>query len=137
MEKYCEAKALLIPLRPTLQDTARFPHKIGEYLASGNPIITTNYGEVKHHFRQGETAFIAEEYKVAAYAEQMQLILNQPEMAKAVGKKGKEYGLAQFDCTVHGMRMLTFFQELSGEPCEHFDEDRNNPKEPELLAKSV
>ncbi|MEM6965970.1 MAG: glycosyltransferase, partial [Bacteroidota bacterium] len=38
---YAEASALLIPLRPTLQDEARFPHKLGEYLASGSPVITT------------------------------------------------------------------------------------------------
>ena len=43
---YKPAKALLIPMRPTLQDAARFPHKIGEYVASGNPMISNNFGEV-------------------------------------------------------------------------------------------
>ncbi|MEM8897147.1 MAG: glycosyltransferase family 4 protein [Bacteroidota bacterium] len=135
VEKYCGAKALLIPLRPTLQDTARFPHKIGEYLASGNPIVTTNYGEITHHFQQGETAFIADEYEVSAYAEQMQYILDQPELAKQVGTAGKRYGLDHFDCNVHGRRMLTFFQELSGEAFENFDENAPLQKEPALLAK--
>ena len=47
---YYNAIALLIPLRPTFQDIARFPHKTGEYLASGNPVISTKYGEVKYYF---------------------------------------------------------------------------------------
>ena len=59
---YKNAIALLIPLRPTLQDEARFPHKIGEYLASGNPVISTNYGEVKHYFQDGHDMLIASRY---------------------------------------------------------------------------
>jgi glycosyltransferase involved in cell wall biosynthesis len=54
---YKNAMALLIPLRPTFQDMARFPHKTGEYLASGNPVISTNYGEVKYYLRIWKTCF--------------------------------------------------------------------------------
>ncbi|MEL6867701.1 MAG: glycosyltransferase, partial [Bacteroidota bacterium] len=86
---YIPAKALLIPLRPTLQDAARFPHKIGEYVASGNPMIATNYGEVAHYFKDEETALVANSYEVAAFAERMQFVLQHPEKAQQIGEKGK------------------------------------------------
>jgi glycosyltransferase involved in cell wall biosynthesis len=66
---YKNAAGLLIPLRPTVQDEARFPHKIGEYLASGNPVISTNYGEVKHYFTDRENMLIAESYDTRSFAD--------------------------------------------------------------------
>jgi glycosyltransferase involved in cell wall biosynthesis len=43
---YKSSEALLLPLRNTIQDMARFPFKICEYLASKRPIITSNVGVV-------------------------------------------------------------------------------------------
>ena len=48
---YKNATAHLIPLSNSIQDTARFPNKISEYLASAKPIITTDVGEIKHYFK--------------------------------------------------------------------------------------
>ena len=106
---YTHAIALLIPLRPTLQDTSRFPHKIGEYLASGNPVITTNVGEIKTYFKDNETALVASEYKVSDFTEKMEYVLNFPEKAKSIGHNGKELGLRNFDYKIHGSRLLDFF----------------------------
>jgi glycosyltransferase involved in cell wall biosynthesis len=99
-------------MRPTLQDAARFPHKIGEYLAAGNPIITTNFGEIVHYFQNEETALIAEEYDVSQYADKMLFVLNNPEKAKEIGLKGKEMGLREFDYLQYGPRLLNFFRKL-------------------------
>ena len=63
---YKNATGLLIPLRPTIQDEARFPHKFGEYLVSGNPVITTNYGEVRYYFKDMVNALVAEVYEEKA-----------------------------------------------------------------------
>ncbi|SDD92484.1 Glycosyltransferase involved in cell wall bisynthesis [Pricia antarctica] len=112
VELYINAIALLIPLRPTLQDASRFPHKIGEYLASGNPMITTNVGEIKNYFEDGETALIANTYKTDAFAEKMQYILQHPEEAKVIGSNGKKLGLNEFDYRTQGGRLKTFLEEV-------------------------
>ncbi|MDO6809969.1 glycosyltransferase [Zobellia galactanivorans] len=106
---YNHAIALLIPLRPTLQDASRFPHKIGEYLASGNPVITTDVGEIKNYFKDGETALVAEEYSILSFTEKMSFVLKEPDRARAIGINGKELGLKEFDYKVHGLRMRRFF----------------------------
>ncbi len=107
---YLNAKALLIPLRPTLQDVARFPHKIGEYVASGNPIITTNAGEIIHYFKHEETALIAEKYEVSSYVKQMKYVLDYPEKAIEIGRKGKELGRIEFNYLNYGQKLKSFLQ---------------------------
>ncbi|WP_276168410.1 glycosyltransferase [Zobellia alginiliquefaciens] len=109
---YVNASALLIPLRPTLQDSSRFPHKIGEYLASGNPVITTNIGEISVYFKDGETALVAGNYIVETFAEKMKFVVDNPEKAKKVGLVGKELGLREFDYRTHGARLKAFIENL-------------------------
>lgn len=110
---YRNASALLIPLRPTIQDASRFPHKIGEYLASGNPVVTTNVGEIKNYFVDEKTALIADTYSVSDFSEKLSFVLKEPERAKAIGVNGKALGLKEFDYKTHGSRLVEFINRFS------------------------
>ncbi len=110
---YSQATALLIPMRPTLQDAARFPHKIAEYVASGNPMISVNFGEVAQYFTDGKDGLIAVDYDPSLFAEKMKFVLDHPEKAKEIGKKGKELGLKEFNHLNYGSKLKTFLVELS------------------------
>jgi glycosyltransferase involved in cell wall biosynthesis len=110
---YVNAKALLIPLRDTLQDTSRFPHKIGEYLASGNPVITTNVGEIQNYFTDEETALVTNTYNIGEFSEKMQYVVANPKNAIAIGLKGKELGLANFDYKILGEKIKMFSNSLN------------------------
>jgi len=113
-ERFAGAQALLIPMRPTLQDEARFPHKIGEYLASGSPIITTAYGEINNYnFKDEETALVAAEYDTKAFSRKMQHVIDHPEQAERIGSRGKDMGFAAFSYTQHGKRLRDFFDALT------------------------
>lgn len=94
---YKNAIALLIPLRPTFQDIARFPHKTGEYLASGNPVISTNYGEVKYYFKDMENMLLADSYDIHLFAEKMQFVINNTMDAQKIGMSGKNVASHIFD----------------------------------------
>ena len=110
---YAKASALLIPLRPTIQDAARFPHKLGEYLASGSPVITTAYGEINHYdFIDGETALVADEYEETAFFEKMKFVMENPEIAAEIGQKGKEMGFLYFDYQKIGKDVKNFLLSL-------------------------
>jgi len=109
---YMSAKGLLIPLRPTIRDIARFPHKIGEYTASGNPIITTNIGEIKNYFTDMENALVAETYNINEFAEKLQFVINNPEKSLKIGINGKKIGLANFDYLVYGNKIKLLLQSL-------------------------
>ncbi len=110
---YLNAIALLIPLRDTLQDKARFPHKIGEYLASGSPVISTNYAEVKYYFKDMENMLIAESYDVDLFKDKMQFVLDHPNEARNIGITGKNIAFSQFDYRVNGDKIIKFINELN------------------------
>jgi len=112
LQKYRQAVALLIPLRNTIQDAARFPHKIGEYLASGVPIITTKYGEIGHYFTDGENAIISNNYDLQEYADKMKYVLEYPDEARKIGENGRAMGKRLFDYRKHGVSLLNFIQSL-------------------------
>lgn len=94
---YTYSKANLIPLRPTIKDIARFPHKIGEYSASRNPIITTKIGEITHYFTDRVNALIANNFNIKEFSQKMQYIINNPQKAKLIGLKGYETGEVHFN----------------------------------------
>lgn len=112
VEKYLHATALLIPLRPTIQDAARFPFKVSEYLATGNPVITTNYGELKNYFVDGNNGFVADKYDVDLFKDKMMYVLHQPEIARKVGKKGLEMGYNHFHYAHQGDKIKTFIESI-------------------------
>lgn len=109
---YKNAVALLIPLRPTWQDIARFPHKFGEYLASGNPVITTNYGEVTYYFEDLKNMFIANNYEVNQFVEKMQFVIDNSEIAINVGAEGKKSALSMFDYRVKAEEINNFINSI-------------------------
>jgi glycosyltransferase involved in cell wall biosynthesis len=82
-------------MRPCIQDKARFPQKIAEYVASGSPIITNSIGEISYYFNNNN-AILTKYYTVEAYFNAMQWVIENPEKAKEIGKKGKETGYINF-----------------------------------------
>lgn len=68
---YKHAFALMIPLRDTIEDIARFPNKICEYTAAHGLIVTTCNGEMQYYFKNGENAIVADECTVSAIAKRL------------------------------------------------------------------
>lgn len=114
--RLANATALLIPMRPNVQDEARFPHKVGEYVASGSPMVTNAFGEICYYFRDRETAFVAPEFREDAFAAKMQEVVENPALAAEVGRQAREMGLTAFNYKTHGLAMLRLFRRLRGEP---------------------
>jgi glycosyltransferase involved in cell wall biosynthesis len=107
---YLNAIGLLIPLKSILKDKARFPHKIGEYSATGRPIITTNIGEIKYYFTDMQNALVAESFDFQLYAEKMEYAINHPETMTTIGDNAKQTGLKYFDYKKHGYPLMQFIE---------------------------
>lgn len=97
VDLYRNSKALLIPLRHTDQDTARFPHKIGEYCASSSAIISTAVGEIKSYFTNNVNALLCNQYDSNEFAEKMEIVISHPDLAEQIGKNGRLLGEQEFD----------------------------------------
>jgi glycosyltransferase involved in cell wall biosynthesis len=99
---------LLIPLRNTPQDIARFPHKTGEYCASAKTIVSTNIGELKNYFKDKVNALLAENYDVAEYSTSLSYVIEEPEKCIEIGRKAHEVGKREFDHIALGKKIYDF-----------------------------
>ena len=109
VNKYINAYSLLIPIRHTIKDIARYPHKISEYVASGRPIISTNEGEVKYQFNDGDTALLADKFDVDMYAEKMQQAVDNPDLVELIGKNAYKMGLKVYDYKAYSKQLRNLF----------------------------
>lgn len=109
---YKGAEALLIPLRSTIQDIARFPHKIGEYTASGRPIITTNVGEIPLYFSDMHNALISDDITPGSFKEKMDFVIKNPAEADRIGQNGMQAAAQHFDYHAIGKTIVPFLKKL-------------------------
>ncbi len=110
VQKYVNAYALLIPIRHTIQDIARYPHKISEYVAAGRAIISTNEGEVKLQFKDGETALLAKKYDVNMFAEKMQYAIDNPEKIEQISKNAYQMGMEVYNYKSYSESLKSLFE---------------------------
>ena len=105
---YQHGFALLIPLRETSEDTARFPHKIGEYCASKRPIVSTAFGEVVNYFQSGVNAYLSERFNTADFAATLQLAIASPTQTEEIAKASYHTGRENFDYKACGQKVYNF-----------------------------
>ena len=109
---YKGADILMIPLRDTVQDNARFPHKVGEYSAAKRPILSTNIGELKAYFKNGVSAILANDYTVQSYLTALSTTLCSKETLDSIGKEGYKIGLKNFDYEEQALQLKKFIEAL-------------------------
>jgi len=109
---YHNAQALLAPLEDDERSTARFPTKIGEYLASGRPVITNSVGEVDRFLKDSETAFIAPPGNIEAFARKIELALSDSELSRNVGLAGRRVAEQNFHYSEYGERIVRFLNKF-------------------------
>ena len=108
---YASAQALLLPLFQTIQDEARFPHKFGEYLASGSVVITNPVGEIKNYLSHHENVIFASNNEPVEMAYWIDWVLDNELESKVIGLKGKEIAKTFFDYRAYGTLLSNFFLE--------------------------
>lgn len=97
--QFAQASVLLAPLRRTLQDEARFPQKIAEYVATSRPIITTNIGDISLYFDSNESAIFLNDFSVEEIAKKMDFVIENKETLRIIGINGNKVGRKHFDYT--------------------------------------
>lgn len=105
---YCNSQALIIPMRNTDQDKARFPHKIGEYCASQKPIITNPVGEISNYFNSSN-ALLCDSYSVDEYSKIMDAIVNGSVYTQQMSKNSYHTGLVNFNFEAYAQILINLF----------------------------
>jgi glycosyltransferase involved in cell wall biosynthesis len=106
---YGQARALLVPLFDDLRSRARFPTKIGEYLAAGRPVVTNAVGEIPRYFEDGVDAVICPPGDALAFGERLSVLLRDPEGAAAIGRAGRALAERRFHYALYAEELRDGF----------------------------
>lgn len=110
---YARAHALLIPLFDDQTSRARFPTKIGEYLAAARPVVTSSVGEIPNYFTDGVDAVVCEPSDPAAFGRGVISLLDDPERAAQIGRRGRVLAEQEFHYALYGDVLASAFTELA------------------------
>ena len=103
--------SLLVLSRPdSRQAQGGFPTKLGEYLATGNPVCVTKVGEIPDYLEDNVSAFMAEPGSVDSFAEAMNRALCDEVLARQVGANGKKVAEKHFNAEVQAKRLVDFLE---------------------------
>lgn len=98
VKDYLSRASLVISNRPkTKQDYYGFSTKVGEYLASGVPLIITRWGEAAKWLVDGESAYIVEPENTIELANTIVRVFNNPDEARRIGQNGQALCHKSFD----------------------------------------
>lgn len=95
--KYISCADILVLPRPlSIQSQGGFPTKLGEYLASGKPVIATKVGEISNYLSENEIFFISPDNIITELEKKVIEIVNNYEFALNVGESGKKTAKKHF-----------------------------------------
>ena len=98
---------LLVLCRPNNhQAKGGFPTKLGEYLATGNPVLVTDVGDISKYIIDGENGYLSSPNDVEAFSQKMDLILSDYAKAMKVGEKGKDLVYDEFNYRIQAGRVV-------------------------------
>lgn len=105
----CNAKLLALARPDSIRSQGGFPTKLGEYLATGKPVVVTKVGEIPDYLSDGVNAYLCEPDNPIEFANKMKEILDNYENALLVGQKGKEVALNIFNYKIQSKNLNDFF----------------------------
>ncbi len=109
-----EAGAFALPRASGLFSTAGFPTKLGEYLATGKPVVVTATGDIPRYLRDGVDAYLVPPDDKHAFAARLAEVFADPVKAREVGACGRETARREFDIVSQCRRLAAFMEEVGG-----------------------
>ncbi|MCL5985048.1 MAG: glycosyltransferase family 4 protein [Actinobacteria bacterium] len=106
------ANVLALPMEDSVIEKARFPIRLGDYLASGRPIVSNAVGEVKAVLEEGRCGFVSDSEDVNGFAENILLALGDKGLSSEYGRRARKVAedeLAWFKVT---KKLETIYREV-------------------------
>jgi glycosyltransferase involved in cell wall biosynthesis len=108
------AELLLLPRPDSRQAQGGFPTKLGEYLASRNPVCVTKIGEIPDYLVDNDSAFLALPGDINSFANAMERALSDDSKAKIVGKNGRKVAEKYFSMDIQAASLFEFIKKSIG-----------------------
>lgn len=101
-----DASILALARPDSVQAQNGFPTKLGEYLATGNPVVVTSVGEIPLFLKDGENAFLSKPGNPEDFASRLNWVADNYEEAVQVGLRGKDLSEDAFNYSVQSEKAL-------------------------------
>lgn len=111
-ELLCSSMILALARPSGLQSLGGFPTKLGEYLATGNPVVVTKVGDIPVYLEDNVTAFLVEPDDIGAFALKLGYVADNYDVAKKVGECGRGLATTVFNSQIQSNRLYNFILSL-------------------------
>jgi glycosyltransferase involved in cell wall biosynthesis len=109
-ELLCNASLLVLPRPESIQADGGFPTKLGEYLATGNPVVVTKVGEIPEYLTDGVNVFMAEPGNIDSLYCKMRSALLDHTSALIIGENGKKAATESFNYKTQTKNIINFIK---------------------------
>jgi len=89
-----------------------FPTKLGEYLATGKPVVVTKVGEIPDYLIDMENAYLCNPDSSEEFANKLDMLLTDRVKAKEIGINGQKLAFDDFNYEVQTQKLYDFLKGL-------------------------
>jgi glycosyltransferase involved in cell wall biosynthesis len=107
-----ECKILAITRPSTLQTKAGFPTKLGEYFATGKPILATNFGDMEEYFTGGRDIVLAECGDPESIAQRIKWMIENSHELEIISKRGFSKALELLEYKNSVKKIISFLESI-------------------------
>jgi glycosyltransferase involved in cell wall biosynthesis len=105
--------SVLVLARPdNIQTKGGFPTKLGEYLASGRPVLVTSVSDIPKYIQDGVNGYLAKAGSVDDFTKKLDWILSNFDEAEKVGHKGQKLTEKEFNHVYQAGRVISFMGKI-------------------------
>jgi glycosyltransferase involved in cell wall biosynthesis len=91
---------------------AGFPFKLGEFLASGKPVVVSRTGDVELYLKDLDSAMLVDPGSADAIVNAVDFLVSNQEAAKSIGHKGQSVAVNSFDYSAQGKKLFSFLKNI-------------------------
>lgn len=107
-----DANALCMTRTNSAYSNAGFPFKLGEYLASGNPVIATDVSDVSMYLENKKDVLLIKPDDINELFLAMKFLIENREEGIIIGKSGQKKCKMYFNPILNGEKLFKFLQSL-------------------------
>lgn len=108
----CNAEILVLASPTSDRACATMPCKVGEYLATGNPVVVTGLGEINKFLVDRESAYLSEPDSPEAFAKKLDEALIDTEKSRIVGERGRIVASQNFSSAMLSNDITNFYSRV-------------------------
>jgi len=108
----CQAAVLVLARPNNYQAKGGFPTKLGEYLATGKPVVITRTGEIDSYLEDNKDCFFVEPDNPKAFADRLCDVFRDYDFALKVGQEGKKKVYHEFNYKVQTTKLIEFLEQI-------------------------